>query len=57
MHYLIQFKWYQPYPKEYEVREKGSNSSVAVSRAIKFWRKEVVPRKKINEFYLKITKI
>ena len=57
MNYSIRIYWYQPYPKEWRVQEGGSNPSVAVSRAIKKWRKEEVPKKKIDWFKVEVSRL
>lgn len=38
--YLIHFNWMQPYPKEFEVREKATSMATATNRAIRKWKKQ-----------------
>jgi hypothetical protein len=56
-HYEILIKWSAPYPKECKRMEKGSNESVATSRALKWWRKEEAPKKRIDRIIVDIRRI
>lgn len=38
--FLVQFKWYKPYPKEMNIRQTASSMATAVARAMRTWKKE-----------------
>lgn len=55
--YQVIIKWLAPYPKEYTARIGASNAAVAVSRAIKNWRRDEVKGKRIQSFKVEVVHI
>lgn len=56
--YIVTVYIYYPYKREREYRVEGSNFSVAISRAIKLFRKEPeIKGKKFKELNVKAIKI
>lgn len=55
--YLVSVYTYSPYKREATYREAASNESAAMSRAVKKYRKQVIPRKKVDALYTVTRKI
>jgi hypothetical protein len=55
--YLVHVYTYSPYKRENEYRIKASTEAVAINRAVKRYRKEVIPKKKIDALYTVTRKI
>lgn len=51
--YNIVIVAYCPVPREFDYREKASDVSAAVSRALKNFRRDV-PRKQINKYSIRV---
>jgi hypothetical protein len=49
--YIVDVYTYSPYKIEGHYREIASSEAVAMSRAVKAYRKEKIPRRKIKELY------
>ena len=51
--YLIKISWYQPYPKEIELRIEASSIPTATARALREWKKGI-GRKRFDNLTIKI---
>jgi len=56
--YLITVSTYLPYIRSYDYRIKGSSESVAISKAVKNFRKEApIKRKRVKELSIKLIRL
>lgn len=55
--YLIKAVIYDPYPKEFETREKAVKIETAIARGIRRFRTKELKRKKVKDITIKVTRI